>query len=615
MVLEDLLSQLDVDRVTRHVEWLTNETPSRISGLGQDRKAAEYIVCELRKYGLEAGIWEFTTYNSQPGEGSLEVISPIKTEVPCIPCAHIAGTPPGGLEAELVYVGPGGEDDYESVDVKDKFVLAEVSYAPATPEKARIAWDKGAAGMVLVNWGTKEEDVICMRALKAVWGNPTTKTFDEIPQVCAVTISRPWGERLRDLCLRGKVTVKMNVSSVRKWETLPQPYGFLKGAVEPDKVVLVAGHVDAWEPGVTCNATLPQPYGFLKGAVEPDKVVLVAGHVDAWEPGVTCNATGDATMLEIARVLAQNRAHLRRSICFAFWNGHEIAEAAGSTWFVDNFWPEISKNYVAYINVDSTGMKGTSQFKVSVSRELSDMVKSLSEELLEEPVEVSYLTRTGDQSFFGVGVPAIAGRYSFSDEYVKRTHGATLGWWNHTIEDTLDKYDPEVMAKDIKVQMGYIWRLATDRVLPYSAARLVADAEQKIKALAEESKNVIDLNPILAELKRLDAGVNKLYSLDASSLTDEQAALLNKAQMAVSRYMTNVLYTKAERFEQDSYGLSILSKPIPLLYPVIELQNKDRASQEYMLLETELLRARNRVWEAVNGAADAVEFALKLLEC
>jgi hypothetical protein len=579
MVLEDLLSQLDVDRVTRHVEWLTTETPSRVSGLGQDRKASEYIVRELREYGLEAGIWEFNTYNSQPGEGSLEVISPIKTEVPCIPCAHIAGTPPGGLEAELVYVGPGGEDDYESVDVKDKFVLAEVSYAPATPEKARIAWDKGAAGMVLVNWGTKEEDVICMRALKAVWGNPTTKTFDEIPQVCAVTISRPWGERLRDLCLRGKVTVKMNVSSVRKWETLPQPYGF------------------------------------LKGAVEPDKVVLVAGHVDAWEPGVTCNATGDATMLEIARVLAQNRAHLRRSICFAFWNGHEIAEAAGSTWFVDNFWPEISKNYVAYINVDSTGMKDTSQFKVSVSRELSDMVKSLSEELLEEPVEVSYLTRTGDQSFFGVGVPAIAGRYSFSDEYVKRAHGATLGWWNHTIEDTLDKYDPEVMAKDIKVQMGYIWRLATDRVLPYSAARLVADAEQKLTDLAEKSKNVVDISPILVELRRLSAAVNKLYSLDAPGMTDEKVTLFNRAQMEVSRYMTNVLYTKADRFEQDSYGLSILSKPVPVLYRVIELQNKDRASQEYMLLETELLRARNRVWEAVNGAADAVEFALKLLEC
>jgi len=214
-----------------------------------------------------------------------------------------------------------------------------------------------------------------------------------------------------------------------------------------------------------------------------------------------------------------------------------------------------------------------------------------------------------------VGVPAIAGRYSFSDEYVKRTHGATLGWWNHTIEDTLDKYDPEVMVDDIKVQMGWIWRLATDRVLPYNSRLLVADAEQKIKALAEESKNVIDLNPILAELKRLDAGVNKLYSLDASSLTDEQAALLNKAQMAVSRYMTNVLYTKAERFEQDSYGLSILSKPIPVLYPVIELQKKDRSSQEYMLLETELLRARNRVWEAVNGAADVVECALKLIEC
>ena len=65
MVLEDLLSQLDVDRVTRHVEWLTTETPSRVSGLGQDRKALN-TRSRLREHGL-VGIWEFNTYNSQPG--------------------------------------------------------------------------------------------------------------------------------------------------------------------------------------------------------------------------------------------------------------------------------------------------------------------------------------------------------------------------------------------------------------------------------------------------------------------------------------------------------------------------------------------------------------------
>ena len=59
--------------------------------------------------------------------------------------------------------------------------------------------------------------------------------------------------------------------------------------------------------------------------------MLVNGHLDAWAPGATCNATGDATMLELARVLAKHRNKIKRSVVFINWNGHEIAESAGST--------------------------------------------------------------------------------------------------------------------------------------------------------------------------------------------------------------------------------------------------------------------------------------------
>lgn len=39
---------------------------------------------------------------------------------------------------ETVYVGPGDYDDYKGIDVRGKAVVAEVSFKPGSPEKARI---------------------------------------------------------------------------------------------------------------------------------------------------------------------------------------------------------------------------------------------------------------------------------------------------------------------------------------------------------------------------------------------------------------------------------------------------------------------------------------------
>ena len=47
--------------------------------------------------------------------------------------------------------------------------------------------------------------------------------------------------------------------------------------------------------------------------------------------------TGDAAMLEIARILWANRGDLRRSVRLAWWPGHSTGRYAGSTWFADHF--------------------------------------------------------------------------------------------------------------------------------------------------------------------------------------------------------------------------------------------------------------------------------------
>ena len=65
--------------------------------------------------------------------------------------------------------------------------------------------------------------------------------------------------------------------------------------------------------------------------------MLVHGHYDSWDVGVGDNATGDATLLEIARVLWKNREKLKRSVRIAWWPGHSTGRYAGSTWFADTF--------------------------------------------------------------------------------------------------------------------------------------------------------------------------------------------------------------------------------------------------------------------------------------
>lgn len=579
-VLNEIFESLDTEKSVEHIKWLTDNTPNRISGMGQDRKAAEYIINKMSEYGLETRMLEFETYNSHPIYSELKVVSPNTTIIRSLPCCHIASTPPEGITLELLYVGAGGENDYIGKDARGKAVLVEVSYAPATPEKARIAAAHGALAMVCMNWG-QDQDVICMRALKAVWGNPTPESFKNIPQLAGVSITRKSGEYLRDLCKSGPVQIQMKVESTRHWQNLPQPMGI------------------------------------LKGTEDPEKFLLVCGHLDAWDPGVTCNATGDATLLELARVFAKFKDKLKRSIYFLYWNGHEIAEATGSTWFADYFWDNVDRNCIGYINIDSTGMKGAVKYGADASRELSDFAEKIINKAINEDTKVKYLAKTGDQSFFGLGVPSITGRISFSEEVIKLNNGATLGWWNHTVEDSFDKMDPDNMTKDNKVNAAILYEMANSKVLPYDFTKTCEDISAKVQNIIKEAGDVIDISYLPAKIKQLSENVKKLNALkikaENGKLSKENLARLNDTLLRLSRLLTSTFYTATHKYDQDSYGLSVLSCPVPLLYPLINLNKMDKTTLEFKLLYTKLLRNRNMVSDSLNLANDYIEMLLGMI--
>lgn len=99
---------------------------------------------------------------------------------------------------------------------------------------------------------------------------------------------------------------------------------------------------------------------------------------------MTCNATGNATTLEICRILSKHRQELDRDVYFVFWDGHEVAEAAGSTWFVDNNWDKLNKHCVCYMHIDSTGVKETELYEIKASEELLSFAKKNINDVLPE---------------------------------------------------------------------------------------------------------------------------------------------------------------------------------------------------------------------------------------
>lgn len=583
---EEIRKDLSADKNYEYTKWLTEHYPQRISGMGDDRKAAEWVASKFKEFGLESEVINFEAYNSNPISSSLKVIQPELKEIDSLPCCHVESTPKEGIDVELVYVGAGDYDDYIEKDVKGKAVLVEVSYSPATPEKARIAAEKGAVAMICANWGedgNEEEDYICGRGLKSVWGNPTPETFKDIPKISGVSISHSAGIYLRNLCKSGKkVLVNVSVQCTRSWDMLAMPIGY------------------------------------LRGSEVPEEFLLVNGHIDAWEPGVTCNATGNGTILTLAEQLAKHKDKVKRSIYFVCWNGHEIAESAGSTWYVDHHWDELDENCIGGINIDSTGMLHAVQYECTASREVMKFVKDIIKEVLNEDINVLPLNKFGDQSFFGIGIPSIVGRMGMSEEYIKRTNGANLGWWNHTMKDDLDKVDKNNLQKDLEVSAAIICSYVNASILPQDFSITCEDIETKLTEIINEADPKIELKSILYNIRKLKDYITAINSrkitLNSKPLTDNKVKLINELLLKLSRSLTWAFYTYCDRFEQNSYAYTPATKPIPFLYSAVELANMDPTSLEYKLHYTSTMRNRNRVSTSLREALKYCELYLTLID-
>jgi hypothetical protein len=100
-------------------------------------------------------------------------------------------------------------------NVCGRIVLTDITSGPARPEKARIAVDHQAAGIIFINMGPPEHHNIPMGAIKSVRGNPTRTSITEIPQIPAIGITRSDGDQLFDQCQSSPVRIRMIAQATR----------------------------------------------------------------------------------------------------------------------------------------------------------------------------------------------------------------------------------------------------------------------------------------------------------------------------------------------------------------------------------------------------------------
>ena len=94
--------------------------------------------------------------------------------------------------------------------------------------------------------------------------------------------------------------------------------------------------------------------GTIKGSVEPDRVVLIGTHRDAWVNGAVDSVTGTSVIVELSRavgVLLKSGWRPRRTIKFCSWSAEEHA-LIGSTEYVEQNYKFLSERAVAYLNLD-----------------------------------------------------------------------------------------------------------------------------------------------------------------------------------------------------------------------------------------------------------------------
>lgn len=545
----------------------------RNSGSEEELASFQYIEDTLKSYGLKTSLVFHDAYISLPLASHFSIDG---ESFDCITTSMSGATDEEGIDAELVYIENEEALNDKSCDVTGKAIILQ---GFATRGRVQKAMEKGAKACIFIN-GEHLHNMI----VSPVWGNPTRDTIKSIPRIKVINIDQYAGEKV------------------------------IEAAKNSKKAHIITRVDEGWRK-------IPTLIAEIKGQIEPEKFILFSGHVDSWHYGAMDNGTANATMMEVARVLAQQP--LRRTLKIAFWSGHSHGRYAGSAFYFDENFQEIYDHCLMHVNVDSVGAKGAS---IVTEGNIMELTKELAVEVIREETGKEFkgkpFGRSGDQSFWGAGVPSAFMGFSGQAmpdtinkkdvEYMIKQFGngpesSGFGWWWHTIEDTYDKIDEHNLERDAKVYLNYIYRCVTDDILPLNIEAGAIELQEKIVAYSDIAAKHLCVNNLNESIDSFMHAVHQ-FSILSKHQASSHIALINQTKHALARIIVRLMQVNISQFDPDP---ALPLTPIPLLSAIKELEKTDRDEDEYLMLLTEIRRRINQVSFILNKGAKEVHELMK----
>ena len=594
-----LAAAVDPAIMMRHLEEFARRI--KLSGTAPELESFRYLQTTLDGYGYRTELIRHDAYISLPGRARIEIdtAAPDTAAPDCITHSFSRPTPPDGLRGTVVYAGHGRAEDFAALDASGKIVLLESIANPGATHRASLA---GAIGQIHISPHQHLHEM----CVSPVWGSPTSDTVADLPATVVLSLRKADGDALKQRVQRNEpVEAVLHAEVDTGWRKTPLLVAELPSL--KDVSLKDASRKDASLRDASRKADRPN---------DDDPFVLFSGHHDTWHYGVMDNGGANATMLEIARLFAPEQAAWRRGLRLCFWSGHSHGRYSGSTWYADTNWHELARRCVAHVNVDSTGARGNTVMADALAcAELSHLAAEAVRHQGAQQLDGHRMSRAGDQSFWGIGVASLfmgmGEQPAGSADNVMGAvfgggarKGAGFGWWWHTPDDTLDKIDPDLLARDTKVYVHAIWRLLTDRVLPLDYAAGAAALDAQLSALRQQLDGRFDLSGLTTRVARLRQQAAAVGAAAAATTDASAANRFNQALVAVSRAMVPMDYTAGDRFDHDP---ALPQPPYPVLNVVRQLAAAPPDSDQARFLASAATRACNRLAFALDQANQALE--------
>ncbi len=557
--------KVEADSLWKHLEGICQW--ERYTGTEGENAAVRYIEAELSKRGIDVAVHEFESLISIPGEASLHVLGAGGGRIPAITAVFGASTGAAGVSGDAVYVGEAAQphtpftDPYYAAAPEGRPVAGRIVVAEGMVSPGRFYHFErsGAIAQVYVNRGLAHEMTV-----STIWGAPTPESFPRLPKTPVLTLSRAQGEGLlARLRSRREVRLRVHARTNTAWRKTRMP------------VASVA-------PG--------------NGAAE---YVLVGGHIDSWHVGANDNAAGDATLMELARLVHAHRGEMRRGLKVAWWNGHSHGRFSGSTWYADHMFHELRENCVAYLNVDQPGCRGATRYRPFCTADIRDWVREAVERFGGQSVAPDHPQKMADQSLWGVGIPS----FSFlpvlppdaPDLQKDHPDSGFPEYWHHPA-DTLDKMDKELLAEHCRLYAGALEELCRLERVPLNPRAVAQVVDEEVVRLEESGGGVVDLGDLREASGRFSLACDD-WDAKMGAMAPAEA---NRLLLRMSQAVNPVLYTLAGPFDHDPASGAFR---MPGLQCVKHYLEKGPGSPEGKVIYTRILREKNRVVSGLKAAS------------